>query len=121
MEKYITPNNCRIQGVSDTERIENAIKYARENGIKSISIPHLTYDKREVWHLERSLFVDRDTTIFLVSCQMETHGGDFFIKGTRERAKIVKLGFSQINEIKEKQNEIRCNNGLFQEGRKRRN
>ena len=120
MEKYITPNDCRIQGSNDTERIENAIIYATRHGIKSVSIPRLTYDKRDVWVLERSLFVEEDLTIFLLGCTIQTFGGDFFIKNKREHAKIVKLGDAQIIKVKEKQNEIRCNNGLFQERRKKR-
>ena len=120
MEKFITPNDCRIHGNSDTERIQNAIIYASNHGIKAISIPRLTYDKRNVWVLERSLFVEEDLTIFLVGCQMQSFGADFFIKNKRERAKIVMLGDAQFNKVKEIKDETWCNNGLFQEERKKR-
>ena len=70
--RYITPNDERITEKTDAERIQAAIKLAKETGLNAVSVPKLTYDGRDKWIIDKTVLLPSDITIYLDNCTLET-------------------------------------------------
>lgn len=76
MKEYISPNDERIFGATDSETIQNAITAAEKDGCRKIVIPRYNArrDKNE-WRIPVSIKVPSDFTVILDNCYMVQETG----------------------------------------------
>ena len=72
MVRYITPNDDQVVGTTDVERINNAIRLAKEQKVNCVLIPRLTLDKRDVWEIDETIILPSDITVYLDDCILRT-------------------------------------------------
>lgn len=69
-DKIITPNDEEILGTSDSERIQNAIEYAAQNG-RTVRIPRMNARTGEpIWTIEKTILLPSDITVLLDNCHL---------------------------------------------------
>lgn len=69
---HITPNDSAVQGSTDVERIQNAIRLAKETGINSVLIPRKNLKGEERWTIDNTILLPSDITIYLDNCVLWT-------------------------------------------------
>lgn len=67
---YITPNDARVKGVTDSERIQDAIRLAKETGEDCILIPKLNANGQSRWSIEETILLPSNITVYLDNCTL---------------------------------------------------
>lgn len=78
MEKYISPNEESLFGLTDSETIQNAIHKAEEDGCRTVLIPryNMRTDKNE-WRIFDSIKLPSNFTVILDNCYMVQETGAY--------------------------------------------
>jgi len=73
---YISPNDAKFLGKSDSESIQNAINAAEQGPIKTICIPRLCKRTgKNEWIIDRSILLPSNVTIILDDCHLTLKEG----------------------------------------------
>lgn len=70
--RYITPNDQIVKGHTDAQRIQDAIRVAKETGVNSVLIPRKNLNGQEKWTIDQTILLPSDITIFLDNCTLWT-------------------------------------------------
>ena len=102
MMEYISPNDEKLFGATDSETIQNAIAAAEADGCRKIVIPRYNArTEKNEWRIAVSIKVPSDFTIILDNCYMvqETGAYDNMFTGlyTWDLDKCTKLEYEQKN------------------------
>ena len=71
MEFFVTPNDERFVGATDSESIQNAVNYAVESGVGKVLIPRVNNRTGEkVWIIEKAIILSSNLEIVLDNCTL---------------------------------------------------
>ena len=74
----ITPCREEFLGQTDSETIQNAVNYAHEKEINSVTIPRLNPRTGEpIWHIEKAIIIPSDMEVILDNCHLRQQDGCF--------------------------------------------
>lgn len=76
--EFVTPNDLGIMAESDSVSIQNAVNYAKGNGIRTVVIPrkNLRTNKGQ-WDIDKTILLPSHITIVLDNCYIRTMDGAF--------------------------------------------
>ena len=69
---YITPNDGAVKGLTDVERIQDAIRLAKGTGSNSVLIPRKNLKGEEKWTIDGTILLPSDITVYLDNCVLWT-------------------------------------------------
>lgn len=68
--------NCvsvgEVTGGNDSERIQNAVNLARQNGLNAVSIPRRNSNGKDYYEITKAVRLPSDMTVYLDSCRLVT-------------------------------------------------
>lgn len=71
MQNYLSPNDPRFMGSTDSESIQNAIDAAEKGPIRTVRIPRVCVRTgKDEWIIEKSILLPSDITIILDDCHL---------------------------------------------------
>lgn len=71
MQNYLSPNDKKFIGSTDSESIQNAIDAAEKGHIRTVRIPRVCERTgKEEWIIEKSILLPSDITIILDDCHL---------------------------------------------------
>ncbi len=71
MQDYLSPNDPRFMGVTDSESIQNAVNAAEKGPIRTVRIPRICKRTGNTeWIIEKSILLPSDITIILDDCHL---------------------------------------------------
>ena len=71
MQDYLSPNDPRFMGATDSESIQNAVNAAEKGPIRTVRIPRICKRTGNTeWMIEKSILLPSDITIILDDCHL---------------------------------------------------